>query len=170
LFERKFLLLPKKFMKKRANTIKQGFDLAADYCSREERYHRQVEEKLKDWGLNYEQIQQVIVELIAADYLSEERYAKLFAISKLRQNKWGKIKIRSALKEKYISDYCISKAFDEIDPLEYQSICTALCNSKLQELKGEISPLKEQKLYRYMFAKGFEFEMVKSILKAANQD
>ncbi|MDR0790593.1 MAG: RecX family transcriptional regulator [Bacteroidales bacterium] len=151
---------------KRAETIKQGFDLAADYCSREERYQKQVEAKLIAWGLGYEQSQQVIAELITSNYLSEERYAKLFVVSKLRQNKWGRIKIRNGLKEKYISEQCIRRALDEIEDLEYRNICCSLCKRKLQELNSETSPLKEQKLYRYMFAKGFEFDLVKSIVKS----
>ncbi|MDR1725499.1 MAG: RecX family transcriptional regulator [Bacteroidales bacterium] len=153
-------------MDKRAYTIKQGFDLAADYCSREERYQKQVEEKLLAWGLNYEQAQLVIAELITSDFLSEERYAKIFAVSKLRQSKWGKIKIRSSLKEKYVSDSCIRIAFEEIDEKEYFDICYSLCSHKLEELKDEKSPAKEQKLYRYMFSKGFEFELVKQIISS----
>ncbi|MDR1847630.1 MAG: RecX family transcriptional regulator [Bacteroidales bacterium] len=150
---------------KRISTLKQGLDLAMDYCVSEERYQKQVEDKLMAWGLTFEQAQQVVVELISNNFLSEERYAKIFVVSKLRQNKWGKIKIRSALKEKYISEQCVRIALGEIDETEYYEVCSTLVSRKLEEVKDERSPQKEQKIFRYMFSKGFEFDMVKSVLQ-----
>ena len=38
--------------KKQAYTIKQGEDLAKDYCSVQERCHQEVNKKLMDWGLD----------------------------------------------------------------------------------------------------------------------
>ncbi|MDR1006870.1 MAG: RecX family transcriptional regulator [Bacteroidales bacterium] len=163
-FRFKYVFLHLIMAGRRANTIKQGLELAMGYCSTEERYQKQVETKLIAWGLNYEQAQQVIAELISNNFISEERFSKIFAVSKLRQSKWGRVKIRMALKEKYISDQCIKRALDEIDTTEYYDVCLALCSAKLEELKAEPSPYKEQKLYRYMFSKGFEFDLVKSIL------
>lgn len=156
--------------KKQAYTIKQGEDLAKDYCSVQERCHQEVNKKLMDWGLDYDQADQVIVNLISQNYLNEERYSKLFSISKFHQNKWGKIKIKYSLKQKDISDICISIGLGEIDQEEYYDTCLALAKKKSQTLKGEQYLVKKRKLISYLSTKGYEYEIINSVLEKINED
>ena len=51
-------------------------------------------------GLIQEAIDLLIIELIQFNFLNEERYARSFARGKFRIKKWGKLKIRMALKKR----------------------------------------------------------------------
>ncbi len=151
--------------KRQIYTIKQGEDLARDYCSVQERSHQEVTKKLIEWGLDYDQADQVIVNLISQDYLNEERYAKLYAISKFHQNKWGRVKIRYSLKQKDISEKCIEIGLDEIDEKEYFDLCLDLAIKKIETLKGDQHLTKKRKLISYLNTKGFEYEIINNVLE-----
>ena len=60
----------------------------------------EVSMKLKSWGLIQEAIDLLIIELIQFNFLNEKRYARSFARGKFRIKKWGKLKIRMALKKR----------------------------------------------------------------------
>lgn len=156
--------------KKQIYTIKQGEDLAKDYCSIQERSHQEVFAKLKDWGLDSEQVDQVITILISKNYLNEQRYAKMFAISKFHQNKWGKIKIKYSLKQKDISEKCISIGLGEIDTKEYFEVCFGLADKKYKTLKGENYLTKKRKTISYLSSKGFEYELINEVLDKLNNN
>ncbi len=150
---------------KKLYTIEQALDYAMQYCSKQERTHLQVEKKLVSYGLSKEQSQEVIVRLIEEGFLCEQRYSDLFAISKLHQNSWGKIKIRYMLKSKGISENCIRKSLNNIDDKEYYKTLESLLEKKARELKKE-KPFKRRAILQYfLLSHGFEADMVYSIIQ-----
>jgi regulatory protein len=80
--------------------------------------------------------QRDIIEVL--DYLEKEkfiddnRFARIFAISKLRQKQWGKCKIKVHLNVKGISAENIQDALNSLDDEEYESI-----RNKIISTKGE---------------------------------
>ncbi len=151
--------------KKQAYTIKQGEELAKDYCSVQERCHQEVYSKLINWGLNSEQSDEVLTNLISQNYINEERFAQMFARSKFNQNKWGRVKIKYSLKQKGISERCISKGLQEIDDNDYNTLCIELAKKKLQTLSAESKLTKRKKIISYLNSKGFEYEVINNILE-----
>ena len=75
--------------------------------------------------------------LIAENYLNEERFAIHYAGGKFRMKHWGKNKIKQALKQKQVSDYCIKKALKEIDDTDYIKTFEKLVEQKMKTLKSE---------------------------------
>lgn len=151
--------------KKQAYTIKQGEELAKDYCCIQERCHKEVISKLIAWGLTNEQADEVLTNLISENYINEERYAKIYSRSKFNQNKWGRIKIKYSLKQKGISDNCIASGLKEIDYDDYKALCQDLAIKKIQTQKGENPQVKKQKTISYLSTKGFEYEVINKVLE-----
>ena len=89
------------------------------YCAYQERSHKEVVDKLYKLGLYKNEVDQVLIALIQDDFLNEERFAQAFVSGKFRIKRWGRVKIKSHLKQKHISDYCIKKGMQEIDETEY---------------------------------------------------
>ena len=88
------------------------------YCAYQERSHKEVVDKLYKLGLYKNEVDQVLIALIQDDFLNEERFAQAFVSGKFRIKRWGRVKIKSHLKQKHISDYCIKKGMQEIDETE----------------------------------------------------
>ena len=135
------------------------------YCEYQERCHSEVRNKLYELGCTTPEVERLIAELIGMDKINEERFARSFARGRFRLKQWGREKIRQHLKAKKISDYCIKKAFTEINGEEYEQIMRKLVEKKLKELKSEKNQhIKKGKIYRYMLQKGYERDIVIDML------
>ncbi len=151
--------------KKKIYDKKTALQKASQYCAYQERSQQEVRDKLYDWGLHKEDVEDCIAELIIQNFINEERYSKLYAVSKLRQNKWGKVKIKQELKLKKISPYCIKIALDEINDSEYRSILSIILKKKAAEVKDTNKYKRMAKIASFAISKGFENELVREILK-----
>ena len=136
---------------------------AGNYCAYQERTQQEVRDKLYGIGLYSDEVEQVLTELITENYVNEERYAKSFSGGKFRLKQWGKKKIVYALKQRNISPYCIEQALKAISDEEYEHVITQLVERKSNQLQGEIFIVKN-KIARYLVGKGFENELVWSIV------
>ena len=134
------------------------------YCAYQERCHMEVTMKLKSWGLIQEAIDLLIVELIQFNFLNEERYARSFARGKFRIKKWGKLKIRMALKKRDINFKCIDLSMLEIDDKTYLITLKELLQKKNDILKETNSYKRKMKLIRYLVNRGYEYDLIHDAL------
>ena len=134
------------------------------YCAYQERCHMEVTIKLKSWGLIQEAIDLLIVELIQYNFLNEERYARSFARGKFRIKKWGKIKIRTALKKRDVYFKCIDLAMLEIDDKTYLNTLKELLQKKNDILKETNLYKRKMKLINYLVNRGYEYDLIHDAL------
>jgi len=142
-------------------TPDQSLSKIKQYCAYQERCHAEVKDKLYSFGLYKKDVEKIIVDLINENYLNEERFAIQYAGGKFRIKHWGKSKIKQALKQKQVSDYCIKKALGEIEGEDYLRAFDKLVDQKLKTLKGEKNIfIKKRKLQDFLLMKGYEISMV----------
>ena len=120
--------------------------------------------KLKSWGLIQEAIDLLIVELIQFNFLNEERYARSFARGKFRIKKWGKLKIRMALKKREVNFKCIDFAMLEIDEKTYLNTLKELLQKKNDILKETNLYKRKMKLINYLVNRGYEYDLISDCL------
>jgi regulatory protein len=142
------------------------------YCAYQERCHSEVKEKLYNYGLFPNEVDQIVAYLITENFLNEERFAEAYASGKFSMKHWGKIKIKQGLKQRHISDYCIKKALNSIDGDEYFEVLKKVAEKKsktLKETKGLSKSQKEyqkkMKLISYLMSRGFENDLVSEVVK-----
>jgi regulatory protein len=105
--------------------------------------------------------EEILAQLVEENYLNEERFAIQFAGSKFRMKNWGKVKIKHALKQRQVNEYCIAKAIKAIDENDYLRTLNKLAAQKINSLKGEQNlVVKKKKVQDYLLQKGYEYEMV----------
>ena len=124
----------------------------------------EVSMKLKSWGLVQEVIDLLIVELIQFNFLNEERYARSFARGKFRIKKWGKLKIRMALKKREVNFKCIDFAMLEIDEKTYLNTLRELLQKKNDILKETNLYKRKMKLINYLVNRGYEYDLISDSL------
>lgn len=128
------------------------------WCAYQERCQFEVSNKLKTFGLSYEQVDQLIAELIATRFIDEERFAEAYVSGKFRIKRWGKVKIKQHLKAKQVSNYSIEKALKTIPREDYLATILALILKKQKDLKTSGSLYqKKAKVFQYLQSKGYEF-------------
>lgn len=162
-FWRPFLLILFVLYKKQL-TKEQALQKLKHYCAYQERCHSEVKEKLYSLGVWKKDHDELVSSLIEEGYLNEERFALAYAGGKFRVNHWGRIKIRYALKQKQVSDYCIKKALKQIDEEAYLTVLKKLAAEKYASLKKEQYLVRKKKTMDYLIGKGFEIDLVNRAL------
>jgi regulatory protein len=135
------------------------------FCNYQERSHQEVKDRLYELGSYPDEVNELIGELIQADLLNEERFARAFARGKFKLKHWGRIKITHELKAHRISEYLLKKALKEIDPSEYFGTAQRLGERKWETLKEKDSFAKRGKVYRYLQQKGYEPVIISEVIR-----
>lgn len=139
---------------------------ACSFCIYQERTQEEVREKMKSWGVDKEEIEEVIVWLITENFINEGRFAKQFAGGKFRVKKWGKKKIIFELKSKGLSERCIADAIKEIEDEDYFETLNQLALQKKESLpQVEFIAIKKKKVISYLLAKGYDYEDIFEVIK-----
>ena len=150
---------------KKKLTPAQGLIKAQQSCAYQERCQQEMRDKLYEWGLYSEAVENIISDLITTNFLNEERFAKTYAGGKFRIKKWGRVKIKIELKKRNISVYCIKKAMEELNDKDYIKTLKQLIAKKSKEIKGGKPQVRKYKLAQYAASRGFEQDLIWDILK-----
>jgi len=117
-------------------------------------------------GLSKNETDEMVASLIQEDYINERRFAMLFAGGKFRTRQWGFQKIKWELSKKKISAADIKNALAEISMTEYEKTLEKLATQKWKLLGSEKDEiLKKTKLQDYLLQKGYEWELIKKVLR-----
>ena len=143
----------------------EALNKAAAYCTICERCISEVTAKLIAWGVAPVAQQRIIDRLQYENFISEERYSRAFVNDKLRFNRWGRIKITAALREKRLPGNLIKEALEQIDDEEYMKILREVVAAKRRELRGKDDYASKQKILRFAASRGFEPALIMQTIK-----
>ena len=144
---------------------KLALEKAGHYCAYQERSQQEVRDKLYEWGLWPEAVENIIVKLIGDGFLNEERFAKTYATGKFRQKAWGKIKIKQGLKLKRVPDVLIKKALNGINYDDYLETLRIIIEKKAALVSESNAYKRRYKLQQYALGRGFESDLITEVLK-----
>ena len=138
---------------------------AEHFCAYQERAQQEVRDKLYDWGLWPDAVENIIIQLIGGNFLNEERFAKSYVQGKFRQKGWGRIKIKQGLKFKKIPDGLLKKALLTIDGDDYLEMLNKILVKKAALLTEKMPYKRRYKLQQYALSRGFEADLINDVLK-----
>lgn len=138
---------------------------AGHYCSYQERSQQEVRDKLYEWGLHSNAVENIISGLIGDNFLNEERFANAYAIGKFRQKGWGKLKIKQGLKLKQVPDVLIKKALQTIVDDDYIAMLQKVLAKKVAFVTEKDAYKRKYKLQQYAIGRGYESDLVADVLR-----
>jgi regulatory protein len=151
--------------KNKVYTTSEALQKMQCFCVYQERSQEDVRRKLFELGFKNLEAEQIIAELIAENFLKEERFALAYVSGKFKIKKWGKLKIKAGLINHKIPskliDYAISKSIDED---LYREMIIDLIKKNGINIK-KIKPAEKQKLINGLYAKGYDYESVEDAMK-----
>ncbi|PQJ79883.1 regulatory protein RecX [Polaribacter porphyrae] len=130
------------------------------YCVYQDRCHKEVEQKMREYNLIPEAKEQILLSLLKNNFLNEERFAKSFARGKFRIKNWGKQRIIRELKFKEISTYNIKTALKEIEEKEYLETIYRITENRNAVISESNIYKRKQKLIGFLMRKGFESDLI----------
>jgi len=146
-------------------TIQQVKQKIEAYCAYQERCHEEVIAKLRAMAVSREVSDEILVHLIAHNFLNEERFAQSFARGKHRIKHWGKTRIINELKLRNISQYNINTALREITSEEYEETFDTVSNKHWQSITEKNVQKRRKKFCDFLLRKGFESHLIYQKMK-----
>ncbi len=143
-------------MKKVRIGKEQAIQRIRHYCAYQERAQQEVRDKLYELGMTMDEVEEIMSDLIAENFLNEERFATQFAGGHFRIKGWGKVKIQHALQQKRVSNFNIKIGLKAIDEDAYIKTLEQLATKKWNSLKGERGLSRMAKTYAFLHQRGFE--------------
>ncbi|MFD2530056.1 MULTISPECIES: regulatory protein RecX [Polaribacter] len=147
-------------MQKKSFTVEEIKRKIEQYCVYQDRCHKEVEQKMRDYNLIPEARELILLSLMKDNFLNEERFAKSFARGKFRIKNWGKQRIVRELKFKDISAYNIKTALKEIDEEEYIETIYRITENRNAVISESDIYKRKNKLIGFLMRKGFENELI----------
>ena len=151
-------------MQQKYITYQKALNKAMYLCSKTEKCKSDIRKKLYDWKANPDEHDKIIQQLEDQKFIDEERFVKYYVRDKFEFNKWGKIKIRTMLFKKQIPESLIINELKQISEEKYKETLEYLIKQKQKSIK-DTEPYKiKTKLLRFAASKGFEPDLILSIL------
>lgn len=147
-----------------SNLYKTALKKAMALCAGREICTTDIKHKLTSWGIEGKDIEEILNKLTREKFIDEERYASAFVKDKFRYNKWGKIKIASALKLKNIPEEIIRRSLEAIDKDTYLEVLRDLITHHRKTIKAKNQYDLKGKLLRFGLSKGFESHLLYDLL------
>lgn len=151
-------------------SLEEAFEKLTTFCAYQDRCPWEVRRKLFEKGIKDEPAEKLIAELVAEEFVNEERFARSFSRGKFRLKKWGKNRIRMELKMREIPEVLIRKGLSEIDPEEYYDTLLSQTEKKWESTHESDAFKKRYKVTQYLMAKGFEMDLVKEVIEGLISD
>lgn len=138
---------------------------AERYCANEEQCKTSVRKKLCDWGVSVDLSNKIVNKLVEQGFIDERRYARAYCSSKLRHQKWGRLKVIYQLRSKQIPPKFITDALLEIPDEEYRDIMRHVADEKWSTY-DVADPLakRKSKLTTFLASRGFEAPEIQNLL------
>ena len=152
-------------MKKNRVGKEQAIQSIRHFCAYQERAQQEVRDKLYELGMTPPEVEEIIADLIAENFLNEERFATSFAGGHFRIKGWGRLKINHALYQKKVSAFNIKMALKTIDEHDYVAKLEDLATKKWNALKGERGLARMAKTQAFLHQRGFEPALIQPIVQ-----
>lgn len=148
------------FEKKKSYTVNEIKHKIENYCVYQDRCHKEVEQKMRDFQLIPEAQELILLSLMKDNFLNEERFSKSYARGKFRIKSWGKQRIVRELKFRDISVYNIKTALKEIDEDEYLKTIYRITENRNEVISEPNIYKRKKKLIDFLMRKGFENDLI----------
>ncbi len=139
--------------------------IAKKFCSKSEKCSSDVLKKLNYYNISNNQKLRIIEELKKEKFIDEERYTKAYVHDKFKFNKWGKIKIFYALKNKNISEALIYKHLENIDMDDYIKTLAEIIGQKKSVSKVDDPHKLKASIIRFASGRGFEYDLITKLIE-----
>lgn len=145
-------------------TEKEAILRLSALCSQAEHCAYEMEEKMRRWELDEETAARVVEHLTEHKFIDDRRFARAFAIDKVRFSKWGRRKVEQALWARHIDEDIRREVLDEIGDEEYLRVLRPLLAGKRKSTRAANDYELNNKLIRFALGRGFTIDLVRQCI------
>ena len=126
----------------------------------------ELRQRLARRGYAADEIQAVVVRLVASGYLDDVQYARAWAHARAHRHSLGPARLARELRSKGIAEAEISRAVREaFGERDAREVAGAAAARKLQTLRGVAPEVARRRLGAFLTRKGFAVEIVLALCR-----
>lgn len=154
--------LPRKIV-----TPEEALDRLEELCVRGERCEGELRAKLRTWQIASADADSIIGSLRQHRFFDDVRYARAFVADKVRFARWGRLKIRMALRAKHIDEDIAEAAIDAIDEDLYTKALDAVITAAARRIGEDAAHTYEgrTRIFRAAVSRGFESSLAADAIR-----
>ncbi len=140
-----------------------------------QRWEKEVRDYLKNLSFkrkvkDKEEISDIVIESLIEKLkqkrlLNDEDFAKAWIVARRRSKKKGKIALKSELYQKGIDREIVDKILEESTPEAEEQLARQAVEKKWKTFSTLPYPERKKKAYEFLMRRGFEYEIVKSVVE-----
>src|SRR5687767_3774136 len=124
------------------------------YCAGSEKSTHDVLSRLQAWDVPPEDYDDIIKKLKDEKFLDDTRFARSYVSDKWNLDRWGKIKIENALRQKDIDEATIHDVLKIIDDQEYKKELHIILHKKWKEVNSPNDDDDAKRILMYALSRG----------------
>jgi regulatory protein len=154
------------------NKIFLAKQTALNILSRRDHSKKELERKLYQRKVEKDITGEIISELIELKYLDDERFAKAYLEEKLKLKNVGIEKVKRELFAKGVSREIIKSILDEKGEIDESESAYSLVMKKMKQFTRKTQDTRKikQKIYTFLFSKGYDYETIEQVFNKINFD
>jgi len=129
------------------------------------RSESELRQRLARKKLPAEAIESVIAKLQKEGMLDDEKFAKLYALSRIQSRVFGKGQIRRELTHRGVSPAFVTKAMESIEDFDEFEVAKDLAARRVGHMKGSSSDTKKRRLHGMLLRRGFPTDVIFKVLR-----
>lgn len=150
---------------KRKSTYDEMLVRMAGLCAGAEQCSSDIRAKILKQGFSVDEAEKMVSYLQQNRYIDDGRYARAYAVDKVRFSGWGRMKVSMGLRAKGLGDADIAHALEYIPETDYKEALQKAMATKARAL--DLYDVKDrQRLYRHLASRGFESQFIVSEMRA----
>lgn len=139
----------------------------AALCSKKECCTADLNDKMRNRGLDSEARQRIIDYLVSHQFVDDSRYCRAFVNDKVKYNKWGRRKIEQALWLKHIPSDISTPILDAVPDEDYLRTLRPMLKAKWATIKASTDYERSMKLINYAMGRGYEIRLIRQCIDEA---
>lgn len=137
-------------------------------CAASEQCTPELRAKLAKWEINATDADRIMRRLVKERFVDDRRFARAYALDKMRFSGWGRYKIMSGMIAKRLPREVISHGIEAIDPGEYARKAEAVMRAKARGIREGNTYEGRTRLFRFAASRGFETDLAARIIRSKN--
>lgn len=128
------------------------------------RSENELRKRLAQKKLPQESVERVMDELRSQRMLDDERFAKLYALSRMQSRSFGKGKVRRELVQRGLSGPQVAQAMESIADISEEEVAREIASKRLIAMRGLSAEAKKRRLHGVLMRRGFSADVTFKVL------
>lgn len=128
------------------------------------RSESELRRRLAMKGLGADAVERAVSDLKKEGWVDDEKFAKLYALSRMQSGSFGKSRLRRELAQRGLSGALVEKGMAAVSDVEESPVADALVQKRLASLNGLPVQAKKRRLHGFLLRRGFSPQVILGVL------